>query len=55
MELRVIFREILDRVAGMRPAGEPEMLRSNFIGGIKHFPVRFSPGKRVNPLGRRPL
>jgi cholest-4-en-3-one 26-monooxygenase len=49
MELRVIFREILDRVADMRPAGEPEMLRSNFIGGIKHLPVRFSPGKRVNP------
>jgi cholest-4-en-3-one 26-monooxygenase len=49
MELRVIFREILERLPDMRPAGEAEMLRSNFIGGIKHLPVTFSPGTRVNP------
>jgi cholest-4-en-3-one 26-monooxygenase len=49
MELRVIFREILDRLPDIRPAGEPVMLRSNFIGGIKHLPVTFSPGTRVNP------
>jgi cholest-4-en-3-one 26-monooxygenase len=49
MELRIIFHEILRRFADMRPAGAPEMLRSNFIGGIKHLPVTFSPGKRVNP------
>jgi cholest-4-en-3-one 26-monooxygenase len=49
MELRVIFHEILDRFADMRLAGEPEMLRSNFISGMKHLPVTFSPGNRVNP------
>ncbi|HUJ64381.1 MAG TPA: cytochrome P450 [Acidimicrobiales bacterium] len=49
MELRVIFREILARLPDMRLAGQPEMLRSNFIGGMKHLPVTYSPGKRVNP------
>jgi cholest-4-en-3-one 26-monooxygenase len=49
MELRLIFREILHRLPDMRPAGEPVMLRSNFISGIKHLPVTYTPGKRVNP------
>jgi cholest-4-en-3-one 26-monooxygenase len=49
MELRLIFREILQRLPDMRPAGRPEMLRSNFIGGIKHLPVTYTPGKRVKP------
>jgi len=48
MELRLIFREILDRFADMRLAGEPETLRSNFNRGMKHLPVTFSPGTRVN-------
>jgi hypothetical protein len=25
---------------------EPDILRSNFIGGVKHLPVAFTPGKR---------
>src|SRR5437588_4146201 len=36
MELNLIFREILERIPDMRLTGEPQMLRSNFIGGIKH-------------------
>jgi len=57
-ELRLIFREILSRVPDMTATGEPQVLRSNFIGGIKHLPVRFSEGKRVmssgstTPVGR---
>jgi cholest-4-en-3-one 26-monooxygenase len=43
MELQLIFTEILDRLPDMEPAGETEYLRSNFIGGIKHMPVRFTP------------
>ena len=46
-ELRIIFREILTRIPDMALAGEPVRLRSNFIGGIKHMPVTFSPGVRV--------
>ena len=45
-EIRHIFGEILERMPDIRQAGEPERLRSNFIGGIKHLPVEFSPGRR---------
>ena len=47
MELNLIFSEILNRVPDMTANGETEYLRSNFIGGIKHMPVRFTPGSRV--------
>ena len=49
MELKLIFREILERIPDMRLAGDVEMLRSNFIGGVKHMPVSFTPGARRNP------
>ncbi len=48
-ELRIIFREIVERLGDIELAGEPERLRSNFIGGIKHLPVRFPPGPRRHP------
>lgn len=51
MELRLIFDEILDRIPDMQLAGEPELLRSNFIGGIKRMPVRFTPGPVKSPPG----
>lgn len=50
MELRLIFEQIVSRLSDVRPAGEPERLRSNFIGGIKHLPVAFTPGERVHPV-----
>ncbi|CAM8647273.1 CypX Cytochrome P450 [Acidimicrobiia bacterium] len=49
MELKLIFREIMSRIPDMKLAGDVEMLRSNFIGGVKHMPVQFSPGMRRNP------
>ena len=33
----------------MKLEGEPQRLRSNFIGGIKHLPVSWTPGKRIDP------
>lgn len=39
LEVRVFFEEFLDRVTGFE-VGEPDRLRSNFIRGIKHLPVR---------------
>lgn len=39
MEMRLVFRELVTRIPTMHLAGEPEMLRSNFIGGIKRMPV----------------
>ncbi len=50
MELRLIFREVLTRIDGMQLAGEPKYLRSNFVRGIKHMPVTFTPGKRMEPV-----
>ncbi len=47
MELRLIFDEIVRRMPDMILAGEPERLRSNFIGGIKRLPVEFTPGPKV--------
>lgn len=45
LELRVFFSELLRRAPDMELVGEVERLRSNFIGGIKHMPVRFTPKK----------
>jgi cholest-4-en-3-one 26-monooxygenase len=49
MELRLVFDEIVRRMPDMRLAGPTEYLRSNFIGGIKHMPVSFTPGARHEP------
>jgi cholest-4-en-3-one 26-monooxygenase len=49
MELRLILQEILERIPDMKLVGEPQILRSNFIGGVKHMPVQFTPGRKVNP------
>jgi cholest-4-en-3-one 26-monooxygenase len=49
MELRLIFREILERIPDMTMTGEPSMLRSNFIGGVKHLPVKYTAGKKKSP------
>jgi cholest-4-en-3-one 26-monooxygenase len=49
MELRLIFREVLERIPDMRLTAEPQLLRSNFIGGVKHMPVAFTAGARKEP------
>ena len=41
MEIHVLFEELATRVPHIELLGEPDRLRSNFIGGIKHLPVRF--------------
>ncbi|MDF2730460.1 MAG: putative cytochrome hydroxylase [Acidimicrobiia bacterium] len=40
LEVRVVFEELLRRVAAIEITGPPDRLRSNFINGIKHLPVR---------------
>ena len=44
-ELRVMFEELFRRFPDIEMSGPPERLRSNFINGIKHLPVRFTPEK----------
>jgi cytochrome P450 len=46
LELRVILEEVTKRLEDIELAGPIERLRSNFVAGIKHMPVRFKP-KRV--------
>ena len=41
-EITAILRELLQRVPGIRAAGEPDRLLSSFINGIKHLPCEFS-------------
>jgi cytochrome P450 len=42
LEIQVMFEELLDRIPEMELAGPVERLRSNFINGIKHMPVKFT-------------
>jgi cytochrome P450 len=42
MELRVLLQEWMRRVGTIEQAGDREFLRSNFISGIKHLPVRIT-------------
>lgn len=43
-EITVMFREIFRRLPDIEVTGEPSYLSSNFINGIKHLPVEFTPG-----------
>ncbi len=44
-ELKVIFEELFTRFPDIETVGPPERLRSNFINGIKHLPVRYTPDR----------
>ena len=43
VEIRTMFSALLRRLPDIEQAGPVERLRSNFINGIKHLPVRFTP------------
>jgi cholest-4-en-3-one 26-monooxygenase len=47
MEMRLFFEELTRRVPKVTSTGDVVRLRSNFIGGIKHLPVRFDASGRV--------
>ncbi|CAN5544869.1 cytochrome P450 [soil metagenome] len=40
LEIRIMFENLLPRITSMTALGEPDKLRSNFVNGIKRFPVR---------------
>jgi len=42
-EVGVMMRTLLARLPDLEPSAEPDRLRSNFINGIKHLPVTFTP------------
>jgi cytochrome P450 len=45
LELRVMIEEVARRLPDLELSGPVERLRSNFVAGIKHMPVRFRPGR----------
>jgi cytochrome P450 len=42
-EIQVMFRELFRRLPDIHAVGEPSLLRSSFIHGIKHLPAAFTP------------
>ncbi|OWY59697.1 hypothetical protein B7486_73180, partial [cyanobacterium TDX16] len=44
LEIQVLFEELVRRAPKVEQLGPPDRLRSNFISGIKHLPVRFHQG-----------
>jgi len=46
-EIRVMFRQIFERLPDLEITGEPERLASNFVHGIKRMPCQFTPGRRA--------
>ena len=47
LEIRIMFEELLRRLPDMELDGPVRRLRSNFINGLKHMPVRFTPSPRL--------
>jgi cytochrome P450 len=47
LELRVMIEEVMRRMPEIELAGPVERLRSNFVAGIKHMPVRFAPSRAI--------
>jgi linalool 8-monooxygenase len=43
IQIRIMFEELLKRLPDIRAIGAPQRMRTNFIAGIKHLPVAFTP------------
>ncbi len=41
MELKALFTELVPRLRSVELAGEPEEMKTLFVGGLKHLPLRF--------------
>jgi cytochrome P450 len=41
MELQIMFRQLSERLDAVEPTGPIQRMRSSFVGGIKHMPVRY--------------
>ncbi|MEB3061914.1 cytochrome P450 [[Mycobacterium] zoologicum] len=42
MELRVMFEELLPRLESIESAGPGQVTQTNFVGGLKHWPAKFT-------------
>jgi cytochrome P450 len=41
-EVRTLLPKLLERVATMELDGDPQWAEANFVGGVKHLPVRYT-------------
>jgi cholest-4-en-3-one 26-monooxygenase len=48
MEIRVMFEHLVDRMPDIHQNGTMQRLQSQFINGVKHLPVAFSPGRPLS-------
>jgi cholest-4-en-3-one 26-monooxygenase len=46
LELQAMFRQLAERIEAVEQAGPIQRMRSNFVGGIKHMPIRYRIGQR---------
>jgi cytochrome P450 len=44
LELRILFRQLAERLVDIERTGPVERLRSSFLGGVKHMPIRLKLG-----------
>ncbi|OBF09673.1 cytochrome P450 [Mycobacterium sp. 852002-10029_SCH5224772] len=42
MEVNSFFTELLPRLESVEISGEPELIATTFVGGLKHLPIRYS-------------
>jgi hypothetical protein len=42
MEVNSFFSELLPRLKSIELTGDPELVATTFVGGLKHLPVRYS-------------
>jgi cytochrome P450 len=42
LEARAFFRELIPRLKGAELAGPPDQMKTLFVGGLKHMPIRAS-------------
>ena len=41
LEIRIVFEELLPHLRSVEMAGDPRMVETIFVGGLKSLPVRF--------------
>jgi linalool 8-monooxygenase len=47
VQIRIMFEELLKRLPDIRAVKPPQRMRTNFISGIKHLDVAFTPERRA--------
>ncbi len=40
--MRILFEELLPHLKSVEMAGNPRMVETNFVGGYKALPIRFT-------------